>query len=178
MLGTLQHPENCVGPKCAAETACPWAPSADPRIIYRCKRMKCSATTGMTRGSPGTQKGIPRLEPGAQGSSGARSRDTCWRLLLFRETEYDGPQAWPSRGQCPAGPAGAVTVFRPCSPRHGALPQNAGASHGNCHAKHGRAANPLDLFWTADLSRKYRSARTFCDQQPKEFGICPSLRYR
>lgn len=101
MSGTLQHPENCIGPKSSVETACPWAPSADPRIIYRSKPMKCTATTVMSRVSPVPQKGIPRLEPGAQGSSGAGRRDMCWRLLLFTETEHDGPYTWPRQGPMP-----------------------------------------------------------------------------
>lgn len=39
--------------------ACPWAPSADARIIHRARAMKCTATTMMSRVSPVTQKGVP-----------------------------------------------------------------------------------------------------------------------
>jgi len=34
-----------------------------------------------------TQRCIPSLIPGAQGSSEAGSRGMCWRLLFFRETD-------------------------------------------------------------------------------------------
>lgn len=152
-----------------------------PELFTDPNPWKCTAATTMSRVSPVIQKGIPRLNWRKQSSCGAGSRGMRWWLLLFRAPQSDGPQRWPRQGPMPRTnrrqqcPGKKVQGTVPCAERAGSG-TDTGASHRNCQAKHGRAANPSDLFWTTDLSWKYRCARIFCDQQPKEFRICLSLR--
>lgn len=169
MSGTLQHPENCAGPKAAAETACAWAPSAAPRIIYRSEPMQSAATQWWE--SAEIRK-VPQAGTSCTGLLWGTGQGHVLEAPALQENRlWWAPGMTQAGADAPHAPQAAVPGERGAAQGTGN-----GASHGNWHPKHGRAAHPLDLFRTTDLPWKYSSARIFCEQQPKESRIFPSLR--
>lgn len=184
MSRTLQDPESYVGLKSKIETACPWAPSADPMTIYIYINRKCSAITAMPQLCP---EGVSPVRYWMLRAA-LRQWAMCWMLLFSRETN----PGWAHTGTNISEPPQEQVVVMgrrvvqpeawsvPPAGCSGSGPSN-WASHRNCQGHVWVAeANQFLLIYSKHqfFPENCIPARIFCDQQPNEFLIHVSLRLR
>lgn len=166
MSRTLQDPENYVGLKSKIETACPWAPSADPMTIYIYINRKCSAITAMPQLCP---EGVSPVRYWMLRAA-LRQWAMCWMLLFSRETNPGWAHTGTNMSEPPQEQVVVMgrRVVQPEAwsvPLQGALDQAPATGHltgtaRTCLGCRGRSV-PSDLLQTSIFSWKLYTCKDF-----------------